>query len=81
MRPGKFWNVALARVTRITAFSSLAEYEVVIRRTPCHPLPTPATAVLFMIAFFVVMVGVPLLILRWTITGHYTLWARTEHTS
>ncbi len=28
------------------------------------PLTTPATAVLFMIAFFVVMMGVPLLILR-----------------
>jgi hypothetical protein len=28
------------------------------------PLTTPATAVLFMIAFLVVMMGVPLLILR-----------------
>jgi hypothetical protein len=28
------------------------------------PITTPATAVLFMIAFFVMMMGVPLLILR-----------------
>jgi len=47
------------------------------------PLTTPATAVLFMMAFFIVMMGVPLLILRAgrAISGHYTLWARTDHTS
>ena len=32
------------------------------------PLTTPATAVLFMMAFFIVMMGVPLLILR---AGHH----------
>ena len=58
MRPGKFSNVALARVTRITAFSRrLAEYEVVIREDAMPPLPTRAIAVLFMIAFSVVMVA------------------------
>jgi hypothetical protein len=34
------------------------------------PLTTPATAVLFMIALFVVMMGVPLLIVR---LGHHRL--------
>jgi len=32
------------------------------------PLTTPATAILFMMAFFIVMMGVPLLILR---AGHH----------
>lgn len=34
------------------------------------PLTTPATAVLFMVVFFVVMMGIPFLILRF---GHHQL--------
>jgi hypothetical protein len=41
------------------------------------PLTTPATAVLFMIAFFVMMMGVPLLILR--VAHHRSLHLLGSH--
>lgn len=41
------------------------------------PLTTPATAVLFMMAFFLVMMGVPLLILR--VAHHRSLHVVGSH--
>lgn len=50
---------------QITAFlGRLANHVDVIKEDGMPPLTTPATAVVFMIMFFVVMMGAPFLVLR-----------------
>jgi hypothetical protein len=65
-------------VIQITAFMArLADHVDVIREDDMPPLTTPATAILFMVAFFVVMMGVPLLILR--VAHHRSLYLLGSH--
>ena len=50
---------------QITAFlGKFADHLDVIKEDGMPPLTTPATAVIFMITFFVVMMGVPFLVVR-----------------
>ena len=55
----------LPRVIQITAFlGRFADHVGVIKEDGMPPLTTPATAVVFMVMFFVVMMGVPFFVLH-----------------